>query len=53
MARLRQRDTGSVVNVPDEDAAGVLAFGYYERADEVGAKKAPAKKAPAKSDSTK
>lgn len=30
MARLVQRDTGSVVNIPDEDAAAVLALGHYD-----------------------
>ena len=49
MARLKERNTGSVVNVPDEDEAAVLALGYYERAD---GKKAPAK-APAKAASKK
>jgi hypothetical protein len=45
MGQLRQRDTGSVVNVPDEDEAAVLALGQYEPV------KAPAKKAAAKKSS--
>ena len=45
MGRLRQRDTGSVINVPDEDEAAVLALGYYEKADsKAAAKKTAAKK---------
>lgn len=40
MARLKERNTGSLVNVPDEDAAAVLALGYYEPADK---KATPAK----------
>ena len=32
MARLRERNTGSVVNVPDEKVDQVLATGYYELA---------------------
>lgn len=47
MGRLRERNTGSVVNVPDEDEAEVLALGYYERVDEP--KKTAAKKTTAKS----
>jgi hypothetical protein len=53
MARLRQRHTGSVVNVPDEHAAAFLTFGYYDWADEASASKAPAKKVPTKPDSNK
>jgi hypothetical protein len=30
MAQVRQRDTGSVMNVPDEKVAQVLATGNYE-----------------------
>lgn len=30
MAVLKERRTGSVVNVPDEKVAQVLAVGYYE-----------------------
>jgi hypothetical protein len=49
MARLKQRDTGSIVNVPDEDEEAVLATGYYERADKkASSAKAPAKKAASK-----
>lgn len=43
MGRLVQRDTGSVVNVPDEDEAAILALGYYDREQ----KSEPAKKAAA------
>jgi hypothetical protein len=46
MARLRERQTGAVVNVPDEKVDQVLALGYYERAD---AKRAPAKHTATKS----
>lgn len=42
MARLRERQTGAVVNVPDEKVDQVLALGYYERVDG-SAKKAPSK----------
>lgn len=48
MPRLRERNTGSVVNVPEEKVAQVLALGYYERETAAPAKKAAAKKAPAK-----
>ena len=46
MGRLRERNTGSVVNVPDEDEAAVLALGYYEPVKEskTATKKAAAKK---------
>lgn len=44
MGQLRERNTGSVVSVPDEDEAAVLALGYYEQVKD----KAPAKKAAAK-----
>jgi len=47
MARLRERQTGSVVNVPDEKVAQVLALGHYDLQDEgskAGTKKAAAKK---------
>lgn len=52
MARLKERNTGSVVNVPDEDEAAVLALGYYERA-EGGKRPADARKAPAKKAASK
>ena len=42
MAQLRERQTGSVVSVPDEKVAQVVALGYYEP---VKSEKAPAKKA--------
>jgi hypothetical protein len=42
MARLRERNTGSTVNVPDDQVDLVLGLGYYERADEP---RQPAKKA--------
>ena len=42
MAQLRERQTGSVVNVPDEKVAQVVALGYYEP---VKSEKTPAKKA--------
>ena len=48
MGKLRERNTGSVVNVPDEDEAAVLALGYYERVDSSSSKKAAAKKPTAK-----
>jgi hypothetical protein len=44
MGKLRERNTGSIVNVPDEDEAGVLALGYYEKADKTAEKKSAAKK---------
>jgi hypothetical protein len=47
MPRLVERNTGSVVNVPEEKVANVLALGYYERKqgdDKTAAKKAAAKK---------
>jgi hypothetical protein len=46
MARLKERQTGAVVNVPDEKVDQVLALGYNEPVD--GPKKQAAKKAPAK-----
>lgn len=46
MAQLRERQTGSLVNVPEEKVAQVLALGHYERVDEP--KKTAAKKAAAK-----
>ena len=51
MARIRERNTGSVVNVPDEKVAQVVALGYYEpvKGDSAPAKKAPAKAAAKKS----
>lgn len=46
MPRLRERNTGSVVNVPDAQVGAVLALGYYELVDEPSkAKKAAPKKA--------
>lgn len=47
MGQLRERNTGSVVNVPDGDEAAVLALGYYEPIKD----KAPAKKSAAKKSS--
>lgn len=44
MARFKQKQTGSVINVPDEKVAQVLAQGLYEQVD---AKKQPAKKSAA------
>jgi hypothetical protein len=44
MPILRERNTGSTVNVPEEKVANVLALGYYERIDEAPSK-TPAKKA--------
>ena len=49
MARLRERNTGSVVNVADEQVDAVLALGYYERVDE----QKPAAKKAASSKSSK
>jgi hypothetical protein len=49
MPRLVERNTGSVVNVPEEKVANVLALGYYER--EKGDQKAPAKASAKKSSS--
>jgi hypothetical protein len=48
MGQLRERNTGSVVNVPDEDEAAVLALGYYEQVKD---KKESAKKSTAKKSS--
>ena len=50
MGQLRERNTGSVVNVPDEDEAAVLALGYYEQVKAGGstAKKAATKKSSSK-----
>lgn len=50
MGLLRERNTGSTVNVPDEDEAAILALGYYERvkggasSSTTATKKAAAKK---------
>jgi hypothetical protein len=30
MAQVRERNTGSIVEVPDEKVAQVVALGYYE-----------------------
>jgi hypothetical protein len=46
MALVRERNTGSVVNVPDEKVDQVVGLGYYERVDEP---KKAAKAAPKKS----
>lgn len=40
MGKLRERNTGSIVNVPDEDEAGVLALGYFEKAEKSSSKTA-------------
>lgn len=50
MALVRERNTGSTVNVPDDKVEQVVALGYYERVD--APKKAPAKAA-AKKTSTR
>lgn len=50
MALVRERHTGSVVNVPDEKVAQVTGLGYYELVDE---KKPAAKKAAASSKPSK
>lgn len=42
MALLKQRDTGSTLNVPDEDVDAILALGNYELVKP--AKKTAAKK---------
>ena len=44
MGRLRERNTGSIVNVPDEDEAAVLALGYYEQFEEKSSPKATSSK---------
>lgn len=44
MALVRERNTGSTVNVPDEKVDQVVSLGYYERVDEPKAKKAAPKK---------
>lgn len=46
MARLRERQTGAVVNVPDEKVDAVRALGYYEPIDDApkAAKKTATKK---------
>jgi hypothetical protein len=50
MPRLRNRFTGSVVNVPEEKVAGLNARGFDSMDD---AKKAPAKKAASSKSSSK
>jgi hypothetical protein len=43
MVQLRERNTGSVVNVPEEKVGNVLALGYYERVESKPAKKSTSK----------
>lgn len=45
MARLRERQTGAVVNVPDEKVAQVTALGHYELIDKPSKSAQPAKTA--------
>jgi hypothetical protein len=51
MARIRERNTGSVVNVPDEKVEQIVGLGYYERVDE--GRKAATASEPKKSSKTK
>lgn len=51
MALVRERNTGSVVNVPDDKVDQIVALGYYERVasgSKTTAKKAAASKPPSK-----
>jgi hypothetical protein len=45
MAQVRERNTGSIVNVPDEKVDQVLALGYYELVKDSKPAKSTAKKA--------
>jgi hypothetical protein len=51
MARLRQRDTGSVIVVPDDKADAMSRMGDYELVQDSSGSKTATKKAAAKKSS--